>query len=106
MKMKTVPLISAFPTMLAWLLLAVGTASAQANDPGNGDQLALPVGTASAQANDYDVDDDGLIDLSVLEQLDAVRWDLDGNGAADAQGDSDAYRAAFPDARLGDGLPG
>ena len=35
----------------------------------------------SAQgAVDYDADDDGLIEIEWLEQLDAVRWDLDGDG--------------------------
>ena len=29
---------------------------------------------------DYDLDDDGLIEVSNLAQLNAVRWDLDGNG--------------------------
>ena len=31
-------------------------------------------------AVDYDADDDGLIEIEWLEQLDAVRWDLDGGG--------------------------
>ena len=42
---------------------------------------------------DYDVDDDGLIDISNLAQLDAVRYDLDGNGAPT---DLNAYLLAFP----------
>ncbi len=29
---------------------------------------------------DYDADDDGLIEVSTLRQLDAIRWDLDGDG--------------------------
>ena len=36
------------------------------------------VGAQSAV--DYDTDDDGLIEIEWLEQLDAVRWDLDGDG--------------------------
>ena len=35
----------------------------------------------AAQRNDYDADGDGLIEISRLGQLDAVRWDLDGDGA-------------------------
>ncbi len=36
---------------------------------------------ASAQVPvDYDADDARLIEIEWLEQLDAVRWDLDGNG--------------------------
>lgn len=35
----------------------------------------------SAQAGvDYDADDDGLIEIKWLEQLDVVRWDLNGDG--------------------------
>ena len=41
---------------------------------------------------DYDTDDDGLIDITTLAQLDAIRHDLDGNGDA-THAD---YVAAFP----------
>ena len=39
-------------------------------------------GSALAQTPtvDYDLDDDGLIEVSNLAQLNAIRWDLDGNG--------------------------
>ena len=47
---------------------------------------------------DYDADDDGLIEIEWLEQLDAVRWDLDGDGFADGGGNAERYFAAFPDA--------
>ena len=41
----------------------------------------LVAGNAYGQArNDYDVDDDGLIEISTLAQLNAVRWDLDSDG--------------------------
>ena len=60
------------------------------------------IATASA-AVDYDRDDDGLMDVSVLEQLDAMRYDLDGDGAADD--DAAAYAAAFPGAAAGMGCP-
>ncbi len=33
-----------------------------------------------SSAIDYDTDDDGLIEIRSLKQLDAVRWDLDGDG--------------------------
>ena len=45
---------------------------------------------------DYDRDDDGLIEVGALAQLHAMRYDLDGDGAADAAGDADDYAAAFP----------
>ena len=55
--------------------------------------------------HNYDTDDDGLIGISNLAQLDAMRYDLDGNGYA---GTVAAYAAAFPSAldRLGCGVEG
>ena len=43
---------------------------------------------------DYDDDNDGLIEIRTLAQLDAVRYDLDGNGMV-AAADQTAYQAAF-----------
>ena len=54
-----------------------------------------------AIGNDYDDDDDGLIAIATLAQLDAVRHDLDGDGAATAG----AYAAAFPLPAAGMGCP-
>ena len=55
---------------------------------------------------DYDVDDDGLIEVSVLEQLNAIRWDLDGDGVVDSSvADTQPYLAAFTDAVTGMGCP-
>ncbi len=52
---------------------------------------------------DYDADNDGLIEIRNLVQLDAIRYDLDGDGAAtDANGRA-AYSAAFPNAATGMG---
>ena len=42
---------------------------------------------------DYDTDSDGLIEITTLAQLDAIRYDLDGNGRPTSVL---AYRAAFP----------
>ena len=47
----------------------------------------------AAQRNDYDADRDGLIEISTLAQLHAVRWDLDGDGAP-ASGAASSYFAA------------
>ena len=57
--------------------------------------------------HDYDTDKDGLIAISNLAQLHAMRHDLDGNGVPVSAG-SAAYAAAFPDAfaRLGCGIDG
>ena len=47
--------------------------------------VVLAVGSMSvlaASEGDYDTDDDGLIEVSYLEQLDAIRYDLDGEPIA------------------------
>ncbi|MCE2405681.1 MAG: hypothetical protein J4F43_11070, partial [Dehalococcoidia bacterium] len=48
----------------------------------------------------YDTDGDRLIDVSTLEQLDAIRYDLDGNGRRDYGSGEQAYAAAFPAAEM------
>ena len=45
----------------------------------------------------YDTDGDGLIEITTLAQLEAVRHDRNGDGVPTAAGAS-TYRAAFPDA--------
>ena len=50
---------------------------------------------------DYDADDDGLIEVADLAQLNAIRWDLDGDGVASDAG----YATAFPDAPADMGCP-
>ena len=54
------------------------------------------VGAQSGDYDKYDRDDDGLIEIDNLEQLNAVRWDLDGDGVADLPEYADAYAGAFP----------
>ena len=56
----------------------------------------IPAGT------DYDTDNDGLIEISTLAQLDAIRHDLDGDGAVRHTA---GYAAAFPDAATNMGCP-
>ena len=42
--------------------------------------------TARAQTTvDYDGDDDGLIEVTTVAQLGAIRWDLNGDGAVDGR---------------------
>ena len=48
-----------------------------------------------AATADHDLDDDGLIEINNLEQLDAVRHDLNGDGQPDASAVEDAYYSAF-----------
>ena len=54
---------------------------------------------------DYDTDDDGLIEISYLEQLNAIRWDLNGSGVSDSSNDDSNYREAFYGADLDMGCP-
>lgn len=65
-------------------------------------------GSSSGVSADFDADDDGLVEIFNLEQLDAVRWDLNGDGRSDealASAAADAYGSAFPDAMAGMGCP-
>ena len=85
--------------LLAIGLLAAGVAGffmsgaiAQAQEQ----ETALP--------SHYDTDGDGLIEIGSLDQLNAVRWDLDGNGSP-STGNEDAYSAAFPVADEGSVCP-
>ncbi len=59
--------------------------------------------TVMAGAADYDDDEDGLIDVRTLAQLDAIRYDLNGDGAVDSSANNAAYAAAFPRAASGMG---
>ena len=47
---------------------------------------------------DYDSDEDGLIEVSNLDQLNAIHWDLDGDGASDQPISEPDYNEAFPEA--------
>ena len=60
--------------------------------------------TTTPTAVDYDSNDDRLIEISNLAQLNAIRWDLDGDGAV-AAADQTNYAAAFPNAATGMGCP-
>ena len=57
--------------------------------------------TARAQTTvDYDGDDDGLIEVATVAQLNAIRWDLNGDGTVDPGGDVASYGEAFPNAMV------
>ena len=45
---------------------------------------------------DYDSDDNGLIEVDSLARLDAIRYDMNGDGVVDDSANNDAYAAAFP----------
>ncbi len=57
-----------------------------------------------AAAVDYDLDDDGLIEVGSLTKLNAIRWDLDGDGAP-ASASASNYAAVFPYPEAGMGCP-
>ena len=54
---------------------------------------------------DYDADADGLIEVSNLAQLDAIRYDMDGNGLVADSKEQTEYLAAFPGALEDMGCP-
>ena len=54
-----------------------------------------PAAVSPALTVRYDRDSDGLIEVSNLEQLDAIRYDLDGNGIPEGAA-KDEYAAAYP----------
>ncbi len=93
------PLFAATFTLLS-LALALVFLSGQ-SVPAAQAQTTTPT---TATTVDYDSNDDRLIEISNLAQLNAVRWDLDGNGAV-ATADQTNYAAAFPNAAAGMGCP-
>ena len=65
-----------------------------------------PIGAQSSSNVDYDADDDRLIDISNLEQMNAIRYDLNGDGTSDLARNREQYLQAFPNAIAGFGCPG
>ena len=61
---------------------------------------ATAASTARAANGDHDRDDDGLIEINSLEQLDAIRHDLNGDGQPDASGAEDVFYGAFSQVSL------
>ena len=93
------PLFAAAFTLLS-LALALVFLSGQ-SVPAAQAQTTTPTTTTTV---DYDSNDDGLIEISNLAQLNAIRWDLNGDGAV-AAADQANYTAAFPNAATGMGCP-
>ncbi len=67
--------------------------------------VASPPGSTLTSTVSYDSDGDGLIEISTLAQLNAIRWDLDGDGAADNGANESSYSTAFPYATAGMDCP-
>ena len=66
---------------------------------------ALPAQAQDAET-DYDADDDNLIEITTLAQLDAMRWDLNGDVTEEDPADRLSYALAFPNAPNGMGCAG
>ena len=58
------------------------------------DTLARPQANHRVNLGDYDQDDDGLIEVSTLDHLNAIRWDLDGDGGV-SSANATNYSNAF-----------
>ena len=80
------------------------TASGTAEYEGVSETLRVGVRDDERTGTDYDTDEDGLIEITSLAQLNAVRWDVNGDGVA-ASSATTTYNAAFPDAAAGMGCP-
>ena len=65
--------------------------------------MLVASGPAFAQT-DYDMDNDRLIDITSLAQLNAIRWDLNGDGVVSST-DSTNYFTAFSNPASGMGCP-
>ena len=76
----------------------------RAADPKGLAATAVFTVTVSAGARDYDRDNDGLIEVSSLAQLDAMRYDLNGDGIVDGA-TWRPYFTAYPMGAVGMGCP-
>ena len=67
--------------------------------------LSLSASAAAQSTTDYDSDDDGYIDVKTHQQLNAIRYDVNGNGARDSVTTTvwANYTSAFPNAATGMG---
>ena len=95
------PLFAATLTLLT-LVLALVFLSGQSVPAAQAQ--TTPTTPTTTTTVDYDSNDDRLIEISNLAQLNAIRWDLNGDGAV-AAGDQTNYTAAFPNAATGMGCP-
>ena len=100
--MSLLPRLPLFAATLALLSLALALVFLSGQPvPAAQAQTTTPTTTTTV---DYDSNDDRLIEISNLAQLNAVRWDLNGDGAV-AAADQTNYTAAFPNAAAGMGCP-
>ena len=98
-------ILPAAPPPAAWAQGATPTPTAAATPTPTPVDGATPTPTPPpAPPIDYDTDDDLLIEVSSLEQLDAIRYELNGDGWPDWPDDTN-YAAAFPNPAAGMGCP-
>lgn len=97
-----IAMVSVAGSTLSLAPLARGSATVivRSTDPGGLSALMTFVVTVDRVwgQTDYDTDGDGLIEVANLEQLDAMRYDLDGDAVEDAPEDGPLYFEAFADA--------
>ena len=67
--------------------------------------LKNPTQRQAAPAIDYDSNNNNLIDVDSEYKLNAIRYDLNGDGLPDAAGNYPAYAGAFPDGDLATTTP-
>ena len=76
-----------------------------ATDPEGLSAVLTFVVTVAVGSRDYDSDDDGLIDVGNLAQLNAMRYDLNGDGWADAPANWSKYHMGFVEGSWNMGCP-
>lgn len=84
----------------------VGAVTVRATDPYHAQATALLSIVIAAGNVDHDDDNDGLIEVGSLAQLDALRYDLNGDGTTNSAEDWRFYGRAFPGAAAHMGCPG
>ncbi len=87
------------------LSVTISSTAAAAKTSELGSELSSGGTIIEPQLVDYDADDDGLIEVSNLAQLNAIRFDLNGDGQPDQEAFADAYSQAFPSAIANMGIP-
>ena len=102
-----------WPDASGWQFMTPGAGQPDTQQPDTGhsqlDQPACPMPGRTVSSRpmatvrgDYDADDDGLIEVASLAQLDAMRYDPDGEGSP-SDADLASYFGEFPNAVAGMG---
>ena len=97
--------LTGFTLSLTPLAPGRSVVSIRATDPRGLSAVRSFTVTVQVGTRDYDVDNDNLIDVGDLAQLDALRYDLDGNGEVDVPANTQSYYAAFLEGAFDMGCP-